>query len=102
MRFENFLLERDGAVAVLAINSPPVPNALNPATTDHPRRTASALEHDAVVRFVIAGVSRRLTGSFDQRQCLEAALFGPIASTVGMREGAPAFLETRKRRVTGR
>jgi len=102
MSFENFLLERDGGVAVLAINRPRIPHALNPSTIDRPRRTVPGLEHDAAVRFVMAGVSCRLKGSFDQRQCVEAALFGPIASTAGIREDAPAFLETRKARVTGR
>jgi len=100
MSFENFPLERDGAVAVLTINRPRIPRALNSSTIDRPRRTLG-LEH-AAVRFPVAGVSRRLKGSFDQRQCVEAVLFGPIASNAGIREGAPAFLETRKARVTGR
>ena len=102
MSFENFLLERDGAVAVLATNRLRIPHALNPSTIDRPRRTVPGLEHHAAVRFPVAGVSRRLKGSFDLRQCVEAALFGPIVSTTGIREGPPAFFETRKVRVTDR
>ena len=53
MDFDNLLLERDGAVAVVTINRPPVLNALNSATLDELRRAALALKHDAGVRAII-------------------------------------------------
>jgi enoyl-CoA hydratase len=53
MAFENLLLERDGAVAVLTINRPKVLNALNSQTMDELRRAVLELKHDASVRTVI-------------------------------------------------
>ncbi|MGH9411016.1 MAG: enoyl-CoA hydratase-related protein [Vicinamibacterales bacterium] len=53
MNFENLLLERDGAVAVLTINRPKVLNALNGATIDELRRAILELKHDASVRVVV-------------------------------------------------
>jgi enoyl-CoA hydratase len=60
MDFDNLLLERDGAVAVITINRPQVLNALNLATIDELRRAALALKHDAAVRVVV------ITGSGDK------------------------------------
>lgn len=53
MSFENLLLERDGAVAVLTINRPHVLNALNSSTIDQVRRAVLDLTHDIAVRAVI-------------------------------------------------
>jgi enoyl-CoA hydratase len=53
MSFENLLLERDGAVAVLTINRPQVLNALNSSTIDQLRRASLDLKHDAAVRAVV-------------------------------------------------
>ena len=53
MAFDNLLLERDGAVAVLTINRPKVLNALNGQTIDELRRAILELKHDAGVRVVI-------------------------------------------------
>jgi len=53
MTFDNLLLERDGAVAVLTINRPRVLNALNSQTLDELRRAVLELKHDAGVRAVI-------------------------------------------------
>ena len=53
MTFDNLLLERDGAVAILTVNRPAVLNALNTPTTDELRRAVLALKHDAAVRAVI-------------------------------------------------
>jgi enoyl-CoA hydratase len=53
MSFENLLLDRDGAVAVLTINRPQVLNALNTQTLDELRRAVLELKHDAGVRAVI-------------------------------------------------
>jgi enoyl-CoA hydratase len=60
MAFENLLLERDGAVATLAINRPKVLNALNSPTMDELRRAVLELKHDPAVRAVI------VTGSGDK------------------------------------
>jgi enoyl-CoA hydratase len=53
MAFDNLLLERDGAVAVLTINRPKVLNALNAQTLDELRRAILELKHDAAIRVVI-------------------------------------------------
>ena len=53
MSFDNLLLERDGAVALLTINRPQVLNALNTPTIDELRRAVLALKHDDAVRVVI-------------------------------------------------
>ena len=53
MAFDNLLLERDGAVAVLTVNRPKVLNALNGQTLDELRRAVLELKHDAVIRAVI-------------------------------------------------
>ena len=53
MDFENILVERDGAVAVITINRPKVLNALNSQTLDELRRAILDLRHDAAVRAVI-------------------------------------------------
>jgi len=53
MSFDNLLLERDGAVAVLTINRPQVLNALNTPTIDDLRRAVLELTHDPAVRSVI-------------------------------------------------
>jgi enoyl-CoA hydratase/carnithine racemase len=53
MAFENLLLERDGAIAVVTINRPKVLNALNTQTLDELRRVVLELGHDACVRVVI-------------------------------------------------
>lgn len=53
MTFDNLLLERDGAIAVITINRPRVLNALNAATIDELRRAMLDLKHDAAVRVVI-------------------------------------------------
>src|SRR5688500_3410552 len=53
MSFENLLLDRDGAVAVLTINRPQVLNALSTQTLDELRRAVLELKHDAGIRVVI-------------------------------------------------
>jgi enoyl-CoA hydratase len=53
MSFDNLLLERDGAIAVITVNRPPVLNALNTPTIDELRRAILELKHDASVRVVI-------------------------------------------------
>jgi enoyl-CoA hydratase len=53
MSFDNLLLERDGAVAVLTINRPQVLNALNAPTIAALRRAVLELKHDDAIRAVI-------------------------------------------------
>ena len=53
MAFENILLERDGAVAIVTVNRPGVLNALNARTIDELRRAMLDLGHDDGVRVVI-------------------------------------------------
>jgi len=57
MPFDNLLLERDDAVALVTINRPQVLNALNMATLDELRRVILDLKRDGSIRAVI------LTGS---------------------------------------
>jgi enoyl-CoA hydratase len=53
MSFENLLLERDGAVAVLTVNRPKVLNALNTKTLDELSRAVLELTHDETIRAVV-------------------------------------------------
>jgi len=53
MAFDNLLLERDGAIAVVTINRPTVLNALNAQTIDELRRVILDLKHDESARVVI-------------------------------------------------
>ena len=53
MAFDNLLLERDGAIALLTINRPKVLNALNSQTIDELRRAIFDLMHDDSARAVI-------------------------------------------------
>ena len=51
--FDNLLVERDGAVAILTINRPTVLNALNTQTVDELRRAMLAVKADATARAII-------------------------------------------------
>jgi enoyl-CoA hydratase len=53
MVFDNLLLDREGAVAIVTINRPKVLNALNSGTLDELRRVMLDLKHDDGVRSVI-------------------------------------------------
>ena len=53
MTFENLLIERDGAVAIVTVNRPKVLNALNTQTLDELRRAILELKHDEAIRAVI-------------------------------------------------
>lgn len=53
MSFDNLLIERDGAVAVLTINRPKVLNALNSQTIDEIRRAVLELRHDPAIRCLV-------------------------------------------------
>src|SRR3989442_14502284 len=60
MPFDNLLVERDGAIAIVTFNRPKVLNALNVHTLDELRRAILDLKHDERVRVVI------LTGAGDK------------------------------------
>jgi enoyl-CoA hydratase len=51
--FDNLLVERDGAVAILTINRPTVLNALNTQTIDELRRAMLEVKADATARAII-------------------------------------------------
>ena len=53
MAFDNLLLERDGAVAIVTINRPKVLNALNSQTIDELRRAILELKADDEIRAVV-------------------------------------------------
>src|SRR5450759_4872701 len=53
MSFDNLLVERDGAIAIITINRPKVLNALNAATLDELQRLVRDLQRDDTVRVVI-------------------------------------------------
>jgi enoyl-CoA hydratase len=53
MAFDNLLLERDGAVAIVTVDRPAVLNALDTRTMDELRRAVLELKHDATVRAVV-------------------------------------------------
>lgn len=53
MAFDNLLLERDGAVAIVTINRPSVLNALNTATVDELRRAMLDFRQDESVRAIV-------------------------------------------------
>ncbi len=53
MAFDNLLLERDGAIAIVTVNRPKVLNALNAQTLDELRRAMLELGQDESARAVI-------------------------------------------------
>ena len=60
MSFENLLIEREGASAIVTINRPKVLNALDSQTLDELRRAVLELKHDDTVRAVV------ITGAGDK------------------------------------
>jgi len=60
MAYENLLVERDGATALITVNRPKVLNALNSQTLDDLRRAILDVKHDEGVRAVV------ITGSGDK------------------------------------
>ena len=53
MAFDNLLIERDGAVAIITINRPKVLNALDVSTLDDLRRAVLELKRDDGVRAIV-------------------------------------------------
>src|SRR5690349_14654326 len=53
MSFENLVIEREGASAIVTISRPKVLNALNTPTLEELRRAVLELAHDDAVRAVV-------------------------------------------------
>ena len=85
MDFDNLLLERDGAVALVTVNRPQVLNALNSATIDDLRRAALALKHDAAVRAII------ITGAGEKSFVAGADINELAVQSSGAGQGAHAL-----------
>ena len=68
--FENLILAREAAVAVVTINRPQVLNALNTVTLDELRHAMVDLSQDAAVRVVI------ITGAGEKSWTVSSA--GPV------------------------
>lgn len=100
MSFENLLLERDGAAAVLTINRPHALNALNASTVDQLGRAVLDLKHDAAVRVVIiTGVGQTSFVAGADINGLVAQPAAELAPNPSV-EGTTAFLEKRKATFT--
>jgi len=90
MTFDNLLLERDGAVAILTFNRPKVLNALNAATLGELQRALEALGADETVRVVIltgAGEKSFVAGA----DINELAVLTPIQGKEHARHGQRIF-----------
>jgi len=78
MAFDNLLIERDGAVAILTINRPAVLNALNTQTVDELRRAMLDVQRDPSARVAIvtgAGAKSFVAGA----DINELAVLSPTA-----------------------
>src|SRR5437762_13105122 len=85
MTFENLLLEREGAIAIVTINRPKVLNALNSHTIDELRRAMLELRSDPEVRAII------LTGSGGKSFVAGADIKElAVQAPTGRRQPAPA------------
>src|ERR671915_2341560 len=90
MAFDNLLIDRDGAVAVVTINRPKVLNALNTQTLDELRRAVLDLKRDSGVRAIV------LTGAGDKSfvagaDINELAALSPVAGKEHARRGQQIF-----------
>lgn len=90
MTFENLLLERDGAVAIVTINRPKVLNALNGQTLTELDAVMRELQGDAGVRAVV------LTGSGEKAfvagaDINELAVLSPVEGREHARHGQRLF-----------
>src|SRR2546426_9932122 len=84
MVFDNLLLEREGAVAIVTINRPKVLNALNARTLDELGRAVLDLKHDDGVRVVI------VTGAGEKSFVAGAAIHEAGGGTPAGGRRAPA------------
>lgn len=90
MTFDNLLLERDGAVAVVTLNRPQVLNALNGQTLAELETVMAALKADAGVRAIVltgAGEKSFVAGA----DINELALLSPVQGKEHARHGQLIF-----------
>src|SRR5689334_1858505 len=90
MSFENLLLDRDGAVALLTINRPQVLNALNSTTIDELRRAILDIGRDDSIRAAV------ITGAGDKAfvagaDINELAVLRPAQGKEHARQGQHVF-----------
>src|SRR5687767_5647784 len=90
MTFDNLLIERDGAVAIVSLNRPKVLNALNSQTLTELASAMTAFKDDAGVRAVV------LTGSGEKAfvagaDINELAVLSPVAGKEHARHGQQIF-----------
>ena len=95
MSFDNLLVDRDGAVAVVTINRPKVLNALNTQTISELTRALHELQQDAAVRAIVltgAGEKSFVAGA----DINELAVLSPAQGKEHGRAGQTlfAFIET--------
>ena len=90
MTFENLLIERDGAVAILTFNRPKVLNALNTQTLTELSSALAAFKDDGEVRAIVltgAGEKSFIAGA----DINELAVQTPIEGKEHARRGQPIF-----------
>jgi enoyl-CoA hydratase len=90
MSFENLLVDRDGAVAVVTINRPKVLNALNTQTISELRRAIEELDRDDGVRAIVltgAGEKAFVAGA----DINELAALSPVQGKEHGRAGQAVF-----------
>jgi enoyl-CoA hydratase len=90
MSFENLLVDRDDAVAVITINRPKVLNALNTQTVEELRRVMEELRDDPAVRAIVltgAGEKSFVAGA----DINELAVLTPVQGKEHARKGQAVF-----------
>jgi enoyl-CoA hydratase len=92
MTFDNLLIERDDAVAIVTFNRPKVLNALNGQTLTELAAALAAFKHDAGVRAIVltgAGEKSFVAGA----DINELAVLSPVAGKDHARRGQQIFDE---------
>jgi enoyl-CoA hydratase len=90
MSFDNLLVDRDGAIAVVTVNRPKVLNALNGQTVEELRRAMAQLEQDAAIRAIVltgAGEKSFVAGA----DINELAVLTPAQGKEHARQGQRVF-----------
>ncbi len=90
MTFDNLLIERDGAVAVVFLNRPKVLNALNTQTLNELSQAMAAFKDDPEVRAIVltgAGEKSFVAGA----DINELAVLSPVAGKEHARRGQQIF-----------
>ncbi len=90
MTFDNLLIERDGAVAIVTFNRPKVLNALNTQTLTELSGVMASLGNDAAVRAIVitgAGEKSFVAGA----DINELAVLSPVQGKEHARRGQEIF-----------